>query len=41
MVQVNVILGEHNVEPTVEAIVKAARTDREGDGIIDTRRAAR
>ncbi len=33
-VQLNIILSERNVEPTVEAIVKAARTDKEGDGII-------
>ena len=33
-IQLNIILSEHNVEPTVEAIMKAARTGREGDGII-------
>ena len=33
-VQLNIILSERNVEPTVEAIVKAARTETEGDGII-------
>ncbi len=33
-VQLNIILSEQNVEPTVEAIVKAARTENEGDGII-------
>ena len=32
--QVNIILSEHNVEKTIEAIVKAARTGKEGDGII-------
>lgn len=32
--QLNVILSERNVEPTVAAIMKAARTGREGDGII-------
>ncbi|MGA2381052.1 MAG: P-II family nitrogen regulator [Spirochaetia bacterium] len=33
-IQVNIILSDHNVEKTIEAIVKAARTGREGDGII-------
>jgi nitrogen regulatory protein P-II 1 len=33
-IQLNIILSEHNVEPTVAAIMKAARTGREGDGII-------
>ncbi len=33
-VQVNIVLSEHNVEKTIEAIVKAARTGKEGDGII-------
>ena len=33
-IQINIILSEHNVEPTVEAIMKAARTNTEGDGII-------
>lgn len=33
-IQLNIILSERNVEPTVEAIMKAARTGREGDGII-------
>ncbi len=33
-IQVNIILSERNVEPTVAALVKAARTDKEGDGII-------
>ena len=33
-VQLNIILSEQNVEPTVEAILKAARTETEGDGII-------
>ncbi len=32
--QLNIILSDRNVEPTIAAIVKAARTDREGDGII-------
>jgi len=33
-IQLNIILSEHNVDATIEAIVKAARTDNEGDGII-------
>jgi len=33
-IQLNIILSEHNVEATVEAIMKAARTNTEGDGII-------
>jgi len=33
-IQLNIILSEHNVEPTVAAIMKAARTGKEGDGII-------
>jgi len=33
-VQLNIVLSDHNVEKTVEAIVKAARTGKEGDGII-------
>ncbi len=33
-IQLNVILSDHNVERTVEAIINAARTGREGDGII-------
>jgi nitrogen regulatory protein P-II 1 len=33
-IQLNIILSEQNVEPTVNAIVKAARTEAEGDGII-------
>jgi nitrogen regulatory protein P-II 1 len=33
-VQLNIILSEHNVEPTVAVIMQAARTGKEGDGII-------
>jgi nitrogen regulatory protein P-II 1 len=33
-IQVNIVLSEHNVERTIGAITKAARTGREGDGII-------
>jgi nitrogen regulatory protein P-II 1 len=32
--QLNIILSDHNVERTVDAIVRAARTGKEGDGII-------
>jgi nitrogen regulatory protein P-II 1 len=33
-IQVNIILSDHNVEPTIEAIIRATRTGKEGDGII-------
>jgi len=33
-IQLNIILSDHNVARTIEAITKAARTGREGDGII-------
>lgn len=33
-IQLNIILSERNVEPTIEAIRRSARTDMEGDGII-------
>ncbi|HET6450842.1 MAG TPA: P-II family nitrogen regulator [Spirochaetia bacterium] len=33
-IQLNIVLSDHNVEKTVEAITKAARTGKEGDGII-------
>ncbi len=33
-IQLNIILSEQNVEPTIAAIMKAARTEEEGDGII-------
>jgi nitrogen regulatory protein P-II 1 len=33
-IQVNIILSDINVDKTVEAITKAARTGKEGDGII-------
>jgi nitrogen regulatory protein P-II 1 len=32
--QLNIILSDHNVERTVDAIISAARTGAEGDGII-------
>ena len=33
-VQVNIILSDHNVEKTIDTIIRAARTGKEGDGII-------
>jgi len=33
-IQLNIILSDSNVEKTIEAITKAARTGKEGDGII-------
>jgi nitrogen regulatory protein P-II 1 len=33
-IQLNIILSDRNLEPTIQAIVKAARTGKEGDGII-------
>src|SRR5512143_1430449 len=33
-IQLNIILSDHNVEKTIEAIVSAAHTGAEGDGII-------
>jgi nitrogen regulatory protein P-II 1 len=33
-IQFNIVLSDHNVEKTIETIIKAARTGREGDGII-------
>jgi nitrogen regulatory protein P-II 1 len=33
-IQLNVILSDHNVEKTVDTIIQAARTGKEGDGII-------
>jgi nitrogen regulatory protein P-II 1 len=33
-IQLNIILSDHNVEKTVAAITGAARSGREGDGII-------
>ena len=32
--QLNIILSDHNVERTIQAIIDAARTGAEGDGII-------
>jgi nitrogen regulatory protein P-II 1 len=33
-IQLNIVLSDHNVDRTIEAIVAAARTGKEGDGII-------
>ena len=33
-IQVNVVLSDHNVERTIETIIAAARTGKEGDGLI-------
>jgi nitrogen regulatory protein P-II 1 len=33
-IQVNVVLSDHNVEKAVETIIQAARTGKEGDGLI-------
>ncbi len=32
--QINIVLSDHNVERTIEAIMAAARTGKEGDGLI-------
>ena len=32
--QINVVLSDHNVEKAIDTICKAARTGKEGDGII-------
>ena len=32
--QLNIVLSDHNVERTIQAILDAARTGAEGDGII-------
>lgn len=32
--QINIILSDHNVEKTVQTIIQAARTGKQGDGII-------
>jgi nitrogen regulatory protein P-II 1 len=33
-IQLNIILSDHNVERTIDAIIQAARTGQEGDGLI-------
>jgi nitrogen regulatory protein P-II 1 len=32
--QLNIVLSDHNVDRTVDTIIQAARTGKEGDGII-------
>jgi nitrogen regulatory protein P-II 1 len=32
--QVNIVLSDHNVEKAIDAITQAARTGKEGDGLI-------
>lgn len=32
--QINIVLSDHNVEPTIQAICEAARSGAVGDGII-------
>jgi nitrogen regulatory protein P-II 1 len=33
-IQINIVLSDHNVEKTIEAIIGAARTGQPGDGLI-------
>jgi nitrogen regulatory protein P-II 1 len=33
-IQVNIILSDHNLDKTIDTIIKATRTGKEGDGII-------
>lgn len=33
-IQINIVLSDQNVEKTIAAIVQAARTGKEGDGLI-------
>jgi nitrogen regulatory protein P-II 1 len=33
-IQVNVVVSDRNVEKTIDAIIKAAQTGKEGDGLI-------
>jgi len=33
-IQINIVLSDHNVEKTIDAIVEAARTGQPGDGLI-------
>jgi nitrogen regulatory protein P-II 1 len=32
--QINIILSDHNIEKAIEVICKAARTGKQGDGVI-------
>jgi nitrogen regulatory protein P-II 1 len=33
-IQINIVLSDHNVEKTIDAILNAARSGEEGDGLI-------
>ncbi len=33
-IQINIVLSEHNLDQTVQAIIQAARTGQAGDGLI-------
>ena len=33
-IQINIVLSDHNVEKTIAAIIQAARSGKQGDGII-------
>ncbi|MBC7234872.1 MAG: P-II family nitrogen regulator [Chloroflexi bacterium] len=33
-VQINIVLSDHNVEKTIDAIIRAAKTNEPGDGMI-------
>lgn len=33
-IQVNIVLSDHNVDATIDAICQAAKTGRDGDGVI-------
>jgi nitrogen regulatory protein P-II 1 len=33
-IQVNIVLSDHNVERTIDTIIKATQTGKEGDGLI-------
>lgn len=33
-IQINIVLSDHNLDRTIETIIAAARTGKEGDGII-------
>jgi nitrogen regulatory protein P-II 1 len=33
-IQLNIILSDHNLQPTIDTILQAAGTGKEGDGII-------
>ncbi len=33
-IQINIVLSDHNIDRTVDTIITAARTGKEGDGLI-------